>query len=76
MNKENCDKMRNYCERNKEQRCREEPGQTDFSIYSPHVTQQMGKKDLGQGGDQEPNDRSDRIRVPWLRWEQRCQQVS
>ena len=34
MNKENCEKIRKKCERNKEQRCREEPGQVDFSCSS------------------------------------------
>ena len=32
-------------------------------------TEKPGKKDLGQEGEQEPNDHSDRTRVPWLRRE-------
>ena len=32
-----------------------------------HQTEQL--RSQGQGGDQEPNDHSDRSRVPWLRWE-------
>ena len=42
----------------------------ELAIQPNWATEQLGKKDLGQGGDQEPNDHSDRT-TEFLGWDWR-----